>query len=98
MWIEINKLIAEDSNTAWFQTNDRYTIPNLLPQCNESLPQVMFREIKHIKIIERATTVYRVLWHFNLKLCCLKHLNSSNGDLRMKVIVERIRPTNNFGV
>src|SRR5579884_2945492 len=56
----------------------------------------MMSEIKHAIVIKRTTTTDRRERNFYLVSSCFEHFNGGYSCLRMKVVIEGVRPENDF--
>src|ERR1051325_6243425 len=89
---KVFQFIAKNGGATRLQHDHGRAGFDLGPEGFEDLPQSLFRFIEQAVIVERPAAAQMRLGHLNAETGVFEHFDGRLGDIRMKVVVERVRP------
>src|SRR5579872_4693785 len=95
---QIAQFIPKDGSATRFQHDDRDPGHNWGAQDAHDSFQILFGLVEHAEIIERPAAAQMHLRNPDLETCALKYIKRRAASVRMKIIVERVRPQNHFAL
>src|SRR5690606_26627961 len=94
---QLVELVPEDGDAARLEPHDRCAGADLRPEYVDDAAELVSGQVQHAEVVERAAAAEERPRHADAEAGTLEHVHCRRGDLRVEVVVERVRPEDDLG-
>ena len=95
---EIVKLVAEDGDAAWLESDDRHALIQLRPQLGHHFTKQRLGLPQEAPVVERTSAAEWLAWNRDLITRRFEDIDGRYRGFGMEVIVERVGPEENAAI